>query len=86
MTSPRTHPVADADAHARAVAEYRQHGYRIVDDGERTTTLKRSTGPGLLRHLALFFTVGWLTLGLLNAYYAWRTRRKTRDRVQVVTQ
>lgn len=85
MTDPRTHPVTDADGHQRAVAEYRQHGYEIVSESDTTTTLERSSRGSLVAHLALFFTVGFWTLGLANLWYARRKRKQTHDRVRVVT-
>jgi len=85
MTDPRNHPVPDADAHARAVSEYRREGYTVASEGDRTTELQTASRGSLLAHLALFFTVGWLTFGLLNLWYARRTRKRTADRVRVVT-
>lgn len=82
----RTHSVTDADAHARAVAEYRQDGYHVVSEGDGETTLRHASYGSLLAHLALFFTVGWLTLGVLNVVYAIHKRKETADTVRVVTQ
>lgn len=86
VTETRTHPVPNPEAHARVVAEYRQDGYTEVKHGPDGTTLQYQTSGSLLAHLALFFTVGWLTLGILNVWYAWRKRRGSRDRVRVVIQ
>lgn len=86
MTDPRTHPVPNAQAHAAAVAEYRQDGYTVVSDSAERTELRYISGGSLVAHLVLFFTVGWLTLGVLNVWYAYRTRRKTADRVAIITQ
>jgi hypothetical protein len=86
MTDAREHPVRDSAAHAHAVGEYRRDGYQITDDGPGETTLRYQDGGGVLAHLALFFTVGWLTLGVLNWWYARRRKKRTRDTVRVVTQ
>jgi len=82
----REHPVRDSAAHATAVGEYKRDGYRITGEEAGETTLRYQSHGGVVAHLALFFTVGWLTLGALNAWYAWRKRRKTADTVRVVTQ
>lgn len=85
MTDTRVHPVASATAHAQAVGDYRAHGYTVRDEGDGETTLETYSRGGLLTHLALFFTVGWLTFGLLNVWYARRSRKQSHDRVRVVT-
>lgn len=81
----RTHPVSDPAAHARAVSEYRRDGYRIDRDTGDRTTLTYAENGSLLTHLALFFTVGWLTFGLANWAYSRRRKAKTYDRVEIVT-
>lgn len=86
MTDLREHPVPDAQAHAAAVSEYRRDGYSVVDATDGRTVLATHSRGSLLTHLALFFTVGWLTLGLANLWYAHRRKKATADRVAVVTQ
>lgn len=80
-----THPVPDAQAHTDAVAEYRRAGYSVVDEGERATELRRRDHGSLLAHIVVFFTLGFWTLGLANACYAWYRRRQA-DRVRVVVE
>jgi len=82
----RIHPVPDADARAAAVGQYRRDGYAVVEEGDAYTELRYYSRGSLLAHLALFFTVGWLSFGLLNAWYAHRTKKKTHDRVRVTEQ
>jgi hypothetical protein len=81
----REHPVHNDEVHARAVSEYRRDGYRITSTADGATTLEYYSRGSLLAHLALFFTVGWLTLGILNWWYAHRKKKATHDRVEVVT-
>ena len=86
MTNPRIHPVTSEQAHAAAVSEYRRDGYAVVKEGDGYTDLRYYTRGSLLAHLALFFTVGWLSFGLLNAWYAHRKKKQTHDRVRVTEQ
>ena len=85
MTDTRDHPVQNAQAHAAAVSEYRKDGYSVVDEREGRTVVAYQTRGSLLAHLALFFTVGWLTLGVANWLYARRKKKASHDRVAVVT-
>lgn len=79
------HPVSDSKEHSRTVSEYRRDGYEVVESiGEETIMLRQSYGS-LLSHLALFFTIGWLSLGYFNLIYALHRRYKTRHRVQIIT-
>lgn len=81
----QTHPVPSATERDRVVAEYRREGYSVAEDGPGATVLVRRSWGGLVAHLALFFTVGWLTLGVLNLIYGLH-KRSQRDRVRVVVQ
>jgi hypothetical protein len=86
MTDPRIHPVQSEQARGAAVGEYKRDGYTIETVTDDYTDLEYSSRGSLLAHLALFFTVGWVTFGLLNLWYARRTRKKTHDRVRVQEQ
>ena len=84
MTDTRTHPVADTEAKARAISEYKRDGYTHVEETDRGAVFERKSRGSLLAHLALFFTIGLPTLGIANIIYARRRARKTADRVEVV--
>jgi len=86
MTSGRDHPVGSAQERQQVVARYRRDGYAEIDRTDGTVTLRTVSHGGLLAHLALFFTVGWLTLGVANLVYAVKKRRETHDVVRVVEQ
>jgi hypothetical protein len=86
MTDPRIHPVPHEQARGAAVGEYKRDGYSIQEVTDDYTDLEYYSRGSLLAHLALFFTVGWVTFGLLNWWYARRTRKKTHDRVRVQVQ
>jgi hypothetical protein len=86
MTSGRDHPVESARERQQVVSEYRRDGYSEIDRADDTVTLRTVSHGGLLAHLALFFTLGWLTLGVANVLYAVKKRRETHDVVRVVEQ
>jgi hypothetical protein len=86
MTDPRIHPVQSEQARGAAVGEYKRDGYTITEVTDDYTDLEYSSRGSLLTHLALFFTIGWLFGGLLNLWYARRTRKKTHDIVRVQVQ
>lgn len=80
MSRRRARTVDDLDT---AVDDYHRDGYGIVEhEADHAIVRKRDSGS-LLSHLALFFTVGWLTLGLLNVVYAVYRRRTYSDRVRL---
>lgn len=83
MTDTHTHPVDTVDELTRTVNDYRRHGYTVVDADAESTTLEYHDRGSLLAHLALFFTVGFWTLGVANWLYARHRKRKTHDRVRV---
>ena len=66
------------------VDEYVRDGYALETDSDTRAVLSHKDNGSLLAHLALFFTFGWLTLGLLNLAYVVYRRRKSADRVEVV--
>lgn len=82
MTHTRTRTVPDGQTRQQVIDEYARDGYTVAEEGD-TTTLRYRDHGSLLSHAVLFFTVGWLTLGLLNLVYAWYRRRITTDRVEV---
>ena len=86
MTDPRIHPVQSEQARGAAVGEYKRDGYTITDMTDGYTELEYYSRGSLLTHLALFFTIGWLFLGLLNLWYARRKRKATHDIVRVTEQ
>jgi len=86
MTDPRIHPVTGKQVRGAAVGEYKRDGYTIEAVTDGYTELEYYSRGSLLAHLALFFTVGWVTFGLLNAWYARRTRKQTHDIVRVTEQ
>jgi len=86
MTDPRIHPVQSEQARGAAVGEYKRDGYAIQEVTDGYTELEYYSRGSLLAHLALFFTVGWVTFGLLNWWYARRKRKQTHDIVRVTEQ
>ena len=76
----RTRTVADLDT---AVDDYRRDGYAIIEQDERRAVVRARDHGSVLAHLALFFTVGWATLGILNGLYAIHRRWKYSDRVRL---
>lgn len=84
MTDTRTLTVANRQEYRFTVDDLTRDGYTQVDD-EPPTFVRYDRGS-LLAHLALFFTVGFWTLGIVNAIYAWYRKRKSHDRVRVVTE
>jgi hypothetical protein len=76
----RTRTVADLDT---AVDDYRRGGYTILEQSATHAVVRKRDAGSLLTHLALFFTVGWVTLGVLNVLYALYRRSKYTDRVRL---
>lgn len=64
-------------------AEYTSSGYTLKDQGPQYRVFEYKTHGSLLTHLALFFTVGWITLGVLNVVYGVWKASASRDRVRV---
>jgi hypothetical protein len=70
MTPARTRTVDSDRERELVIEEHTMQGYRIVKQGERTTTLRRRDHGSLGAHLLVFIVLGWWTLGLANLIYA----------------
>ena len=79
----RTRTATDRDELEALVDDYIRDGYSVQTESDTKAVLEYHDSGSLLAHLALFFTIGWLTLGFLNGFYAWYRRRQTRDTVRV---
>lgn len=79
----RTRTVADRAEYERVVDEYLRDGYTALDHTDGRATLRKRDHGSLLTHLAVFFTVGFWTLGLANLLYALYRRWNASDTVCV---
>jgi hypothetical protein len=70
MNTARTRTVDGERQRELVIEEYTMRGYRVVEEGEGSTVLRRRDHGGLAAHLLLFLVVGWWTLGLANLVYA----------------
>lgn len=52
------------------VDEFITMGYRVVEEGETSTKLKKKEYGGGLAHLIIFLVIGWWTFFLANIAYA----------------
>lgn len=82
----RTIPVSDGAELSRTVDEHIRFGYDIETQGERRAVIYRQDRGSMLTHLALFFTIGLMTLGVANLWYARYRRKKSSDRIEIIVE
>ena len=54
----------------KVVDDYITTGYKITNQGERTTKMKKTEYGGIIAHIFIFLVFGWWTFFVANILYA----------------